>query len=71
MPNYMSDWLRLENESLTRKNLRDSLLAWATEVLAGKNQTPAAHHRYLISELDNITRGHIDRLMVLMPPGWK
>lgn len=69
MKNFLSDWLRLEDESLTRQNLRNSLLAWATEVLAGVEQTPAAHHRYLISELDSLSRGRVDRLMILMPPG--
>lgn len=69
MPNLLSDWLRLEDESLTRQTLRQSLLAWAKEVLSGTGQVPAAHHRYLISELDALTRGQIDRLMILMPPG--
>ena len=67
--NFLSDWLRLEDESLTRLNLRNSLLAWASEVLAGLNQTPASHHEYLISELEALARGQTDRLMILMPPG--
>lgn len=44
-------------------------MAWASEVLAGLDQMPAAHHRYLISELDSLSRGQVDRLMILMPPG--
>lgn len=69
MPNLLSDWLRLEDESLTRQTLRQSLLAWAKEVLSGAGHVPAAHHQYLISELDALTRGQVDRLMILMPPG--
>lgn len=69
MTNLLSDWLRLEGESLARQTLRQSLLAWATEVLAGTGQVPAAHHRYLITELESLTLGCTDRLMILMPPG--
>lgn len=32
-------------------------------------QTPAAHHRLLIAELQAVADGLVDRLMVLMPPG--
>jgi predicted phage terminase large subunit-like protein len=69
MTNFLSDWLRLEDESLTRQTLRQSLLAWANEVLSGTGQVPAPHHQYLITELDSLTRGQNDRLMILMPPG--
>ncbi len=30
---------------------------------------PAVHHRLLIAKLEAVSRGEIDRLMVLMPPG--
>lgn len=30
---------------------------------------PAAHHRLVISELEKVERGEVDRLMILMPPG--
>lgn len=69
MSNLLSDWLRLEDESLTRQTLRQSLLAWAREVLSGTGYVPAVHHQHLISELDALTRGPNDRLMILMPPG--
>ncbi len=69
MSNFLTDWQRLERESETRKSLRQSLLAWATEVLRGNGHVPAAHHRYLIKNLDAVTRGEFDRLMILMPPG--
>lgn len=32
-------------------------------------QKPAAHHKLLIAELEAVSRGQIDRLMILMPPG--
>jgi hypothetical protein len=47
----------------------ESLMGWATLVLQRDGQTPARHHRLLIAELDRVSRGDIDRLMVLMPPG--
>ncbi len=42
---------------------------WAEKALAPQGLRPARHHRLLLSELDAISRGEIDRLMVLMPPG--
>ena len=47
----------------------ESLIGWAMMVLQRDGQVPARHHRLLIAELDRISRGDIDRLMVLMPPG--
>ncbi len=38
-------------------------------MLAPLGLAPAAHHRLLLDELDKVTRGETDRLMVLMPPG--
>ncbi len=45
------------------------LVEWAEFVLDHIGQTPAAHHRRLMAELDAVSRGESDRLMVLMPPG--
>ena len=45
-----------------------SLLEWVNAVQAPE-ETPAQHHRLLLDELRAISRGDIDRLMVLMPPG--
>lgn len=45
------------------------LLDWACRALAAADLVPALHHRRLISELEAVSRGDIDRLMVLMPPG--
>lgn len=45
------------------------LVDWACHVLAGADQAPAAHHRRLLDDLDAVSRGEVDRLMVLMPPG--
>ena len=47
----------------------ESLIGWAMMVLQRDGQVPARHHRLLIAELDRISRGDIDQLMVLMPPG--
>ena len=32
-------------------------------------QSPAQHHQLLLDHLNRVSRGEIDRLMVLMPPG--
>ena len=45
------------------------LLTWASFVVGKIGQVPARHHRLLLEQLDRISRGDIDRLMVLMPPG--
>ncbi len=46
-----------------------SLADWARHVLALSGQVPAPHHLVLLGQLDALSRGEIDRLMVLMPPG--
>ena len=46
-----------------------SLLEWASLVVQEQGQVPAAHHRLLLWELEAVSRGTSDRLMVLMPPG--
>src|SRR4249919_3211478 len=56
-------------ELLRRRNCRSSLLLWCTEALLPIGQTPAAHHRLLISELEKVIRGETRRLMINMPPG--
>jgi predicted phage terminase large subunit-like protein len=63
------NWLTLEEKQLLRQRVRSNLIDWAVEALAQTGQTPAAHHRLLLTELDNLAKGRIDRLMVLMPPG--
>jgi predicted phage terminase large subunit-like protein len=45
------------------------LVEWAELVLGQRGQAPAPHHLKLMSMLDTLSRGDIDRLMVLMPPG--
>ena len=61
--------LLLWTELQRRRNCRTSLLAWCTEALLPIGQTPAAHHRLLIEELEKVVRGETRRLMVNMPPG--
>jgi predicted phage terminase large subunit-like protein len=52
-----------------RGTARIGLTDWAAHVMALSDQVPAAHHRLLLSELEALAFGRIDRLMVLMPPG--
>lgn len=51
-----------------RRECRRSFLAWCIEALKPVNQTPAAHHRLLIEELEAVADGTVDRLMIFMPP---
>ena len=59
----------LTTERILRKSIRRDLTAWATLALAPRGQIPAAHHRRLITELEALTTGQTDRLMLLLPPG--
>jgi predicted phage terminase large subunit-like protein len=45
-------------------------LGFAETVLGGSDQSPARHHRALISRLQAVLDGGCDRLMVQMPPGY-
>lgn len=54
---------------LHRRKARADLRYWCETALAPLNQSPARHHRLLIEKLEAVSRGEIDRLMVLMPPG--
>lgn len=56
-------------EESHRQLCRRFFLAWCIEALAPYGQTPAAHHRLLISELQAVADGEVDRLMIFMPPG--
>lgn len=52
-------------ELLSRRSIRRDLTKWCQ--YAGFE--PARHHRLLISKLEAVSRGEIDRLAVFMPPG--
>ena len=45
------------------------LLEWVSVVLEPAGLRPARHHELLLSKLESLSRGDIDRLLVLMPPG--
>jgi hypothetical protein len=47
----------------------NELMEWADAAFRGIDQTPARHHRLLMDELEALSRGETDRLMVQMPPG--
>lgn len=59
----------IENTLYLRGRLRGTLRAWAEEALTDSGYRPAEHHLYLVSELENLSNGRYDRLMILMPPG--
>lgn len=54
---------------LHRLDCRSDLTTWCKEALRDAAQTPAKHHLLLNRELEMVSRGENDRLMVLMPPG--
>jgi hypothetical protein len=60
--------LQLEKEQWKRQ-CRSDLTSWCVEALSEKSFGPARHHRLLISYLEKVKSGQIDRLMVFMPPG--
>ena len=59
----------IEQTLFLKSRIRGSLRAWAAEALRDTGHRPAAHHLYLISALEGLSRGDYDRLMILMPPG--
>ena len=52
-----------------RAPIERTLGEWAEHALEPQGLRPAAHHRLLLAELEALSRGEADRLMVLMPPG--
>src|ERR1700749_3337494 len=46
-----------------------SLIDWAPLVMDRSGQSPAQDNQLLLDHLNRVSRGEIDRLMVLMPPG--
>ena len=65
----MTPQVRALEEKKLRSGLRSSLRKWAEIALARDHQVPAKHHLLLIQELEQVTRGEIARLMLLLPPG--
>jgi predicted phage terminase large subunit-like protein len=61
--------IRLLKAELDRRKTTQSLESWCRHALAPMGQTPARHHRLLLTWLEAVSRGSIDRLMILMPPG--
>jgi hypothetical protein len=66
---YFADFLKLHDESTLRDRIRTNLIDWASEIMGHSGLFPSAHHRSLLNNLDLVTRGEIQRLIVLMPPG--
>ena len=67
----MPTWTRsdLRTERTLRKSVRADLAAWAALALASRGHQPAAHHRLILAELEHLSDGRADRLMLLLPPG--
>ncbi len=56
-------------ERALRRSTRADLTAWAALALASRGHQPAAHHRLIIRELEDLAAARTDRLMLLLPPG--
>src|SRR4051812_22283042 len=69
MPASSDALQNLVDEKGHRCNIRSTLIEWANSVLGPSGQSPALHHRVMLQQLEAISCGDIDRLMVLMPPG--
>src|ERR1700733_7886905 len=65
----LTNFLRLHAESVSREKIRTNLVDWSTEIMTFSGLAPAAHHRFLLKNLDLVSSGKIKRLLVLMPPG--
>ncbi len=68
-PNSSANSRPLLAEAALRRAMRTSLARFATIALAPEQHLPAAHHRLIIAELEALTRGENDRLMLFLPPG--
>ena len=52
-----------------RRRCRANLEAWCIEATRNLGQRPERHHLKIIERLSALSRGDIDRLMILAPPG--
>jgi hypothetical protein len=68
-PSLLTNFLRLHDESVAREQIRTNLVDWAADVMTSSGLTPAAHHRFLLENLNQVSEGKVKRLLVLMPPG--
>lgn len=59
----------VEYVRVLKSHIQGSFLDWTVAALEDTGFSPAAHHRYLVSELEALSNGVYDRLMILMPPG--
>ena len=67
MPAEMTNQAAAAKELLARRQARASTEAYLAYLQLGF--APAAHHRLLLSGLEEVERGECSRLMVCMPPG--
>jgi hypothetical protein len=69
MPGPSQDSQSLGVDTARLDTTQSGLIDWANWVLRPSEQSPASHHIFLLQQLEAVSRGEIDRLMVLMPPG--
>lgn len=69
MSNVLPATVTGPSEHAIRPAIRESLGEWTKFILHLEGRKPAAHHHLLSEQLQAISDGTIDRLMILMPPG--
>jgi predicted phage terminase large subunit-like protein len=62
-------FVQTEKRLFNVRNSTGTLKHWADVALSMTEYTPAKHHIFMLSELDRLSCGEFDRLMILMPPG--
>jgi hypothetical protein len=62
--------LQLSERQLWDGLCRTDLTAWTVRALSPRKQKPALHHQVLLRHLELVGTGAIDRLLILMPPGY-
>lgn len=56
-------------ELLSRRAARSSFHGFCERKLRGSGMTMDKHHRVIVEALDQVERGEIDRVMLMLPPG--
>jgi predicted phage terminase large subunit-like protein len=69
MPKGPGKLHRPGGKSQTNTREHSTLKSWAARVMAAQKLRPALHHDFLLSELEFVDQGSLDRLLILMPPG--
>ncbi len=65
----MTSARQLNTENQLKRMVQGSLEKWSRVAVRGAGQAPARHHLHMIAMLEEVERGKIRQLMLLLPPG--